>query len=58
MPSVMTRRRLLLTTALVPLGSVWAACHLVPELDADGRVVAWVNPPVLARLRTALDAPA
>jgi hypothetical protein len=53
MPAAMTRRRLLLTTALVP---VWAACRLVPELDAEGRVVVWVNPLVLARLRAAIPA--
>ncbi len=54
------RRRLLLTTALMPVAMVLApqsarAPGLVPEIDADGQVVAWVDPDVMARLRAALD---
>lgn len=55
------RRRLLFTTALVPLTLFWApGCAapppfgLVPQRDADGRVTAWINPSVLAALRERL----
>lgn len=60
-PTMLTRRRLLATTALMPLGfalapSPAAAYGLVPELGADGRVTAWVNPRVMAALRAAMAA--
>ncbi|MCW5738485.1 MAG: hypothetical protein KIS73_30465 [Enhydrobacter sp.] len=56
----MTRRRLLLTTALVPIGLLpapysAAALGLVPERDAAGRVTALVNPEAVAALRRALQ---
>lgn len=51
------RRRLLLTTALMPVALVLAprpSYGLTAHVDAAGRVVAWFNPEVMAKLRASL----